>query len=1177
MAWQSDANLRFPYSMTRPRLLDTIKQRRSYGILQRNPGRPSYLSETHFVGFDLPPGSAMTRTTMDLAEWLGRYGLDEYAQTLAENHVDFTVLPELTENDLERLGVSLGHRKKLLRAIEALKTERQTGDASKGPSHSDPQLLGPSRDRESELRQITVMFCDLVGSTELSEKLDPEDVQTLFDAYRQACSTATKRYDGRIVRYFGDGVMVFFGWPRAHGDGAIRAVHAALDTLSAVTKISGSVSLAVRVGISSGPVVVSEIANAGPATSMDAVGETPNVAARLQSLAAPGTVLISESTKRRVFTAFDLEDIGLRELKGLSKPLHVYRVLAAKTKPSRFEAAHAGSLTPFVGRSTELSLLLDRWQKVKESDGQVILLSGIPGVGKSRLIHELRSKIEQEPHFLLQHQCSPYHSQSAFFPIIEQIDQALQLTSQQPDEEKLAKIKAYFPRSADDSIDPALLIANLLSIRTDSDGELSKLTPQQIKNRTISALVDKFLDLSENHPTLCIFEDVHWIDPSTLELLELIMSRIDRARVLLVLSCRPEFGQTWFKHANVTLHSLTRLSRSEVSGMVRDLLRGGSIPANILDEIITKADGVPLFIEELTSSIAASEQAGQPVTLRVPETLHDALMERLDRVAPGPRVAQIAAAIGREFSYDLLSAAARIEENDLRSALSQLEDADIIYRVGISPLVRYHFKHVLLRDAIYNSLLRSKRRQFHADIAATLENQFHAIVENQPEILAYHHTEAGNHQLAMLGWYKAGQRALTHSANIEAIAHFRKALELVSTLPDTSERQKEEIKIQLALGIPLIAVRGYAAIETRDAFERARSLCLKLENPPEHFQALYGLWGHSWMGGKNDQALALADEFLSRSRAKDDITVSMMAHRIMGSTLLTVGEFKSSREHFEKTIALSKAKRQGPLFSQYMVEPQVASLLLASWDLWFLGYPDQALSHVSEALSLARNLGQPYSIAFAHYMTSVVHLLRGEPERALASAEQSLDMSREQRFSLYVLLATISRGRALGELGRLREAYIEIKLGLDQARISGVGFMLPMMTSWLADVHAKLDEYEPALSIVEQTLSEISDITGRAWESELRRQKAEILLSRDPARVSEAETLLKGAIEVTHRQSAKSLELRAATSLATLWRAQGRFDEAQNLIGPIYTWFSEGRDTKDLRCARDASGLPSPV
>jgi class 3 adenylate cyclase/predicted ATPase len=1139
-------------------------------IVQRDIGPPSYFEDHLFVGLDLPcKAPEVTRTTTELAEWLGRYGLGEYAQTFAKNHIDFTVLPDLTENDLEKLGVSLGHRKKLLRAIEALFAERQADDASKAASQPEPEILSASPDRQTELRQITVMFCDLADSTPLSGKLDPEDVQTLIDAYREACSTAIRRYEGRIARYFGDGVMVFFGWPRAHEDDAIRAVHAALESVSAIQKISGPVTLAARVGISSGPVVISEIGSAVAAPSMDATGETPNVAARLQTLAPPNGVVISESTKRRVAAAFELEDLGLKDLKGIETPLHIYRVLAAKTNASRFEAAHTGSLTPFVGRSTELNVLLDRWQKVKESDGQVVLLSGIPGVGKSRLIHELRLQIEHEHHFLLQHQCSPYHSQSAFFPIIEQMEQALELNGQQPDTEKLAKIKAHFCRSASDLIDPALLIAKLLSIPAENDYELSKLTPQQIKNRTISTLIEKVLDLSNKRPTLCIFEDVHWIDPSTLELLELIISRIDRARVLLVASCRPEFQHTWFKHANVTMHSLTRLSRSEVSGMVTDLLRGGSIPTDILDEIIAKADGVPLFIEELTSSIASNGETAQSAALRVPETLHDALMERLDRVAPGQRVAQIAAAIGREFSYDLLSAASRIDDNDLGSALSQLEDADIIHRVGISPLVRYQFKHVLLRDAIYNSLLRSKRCQFHADIATTLASQFHAVVENQPELLAHHYTEAGNHELAMGCWYKAGQRALTNSANVEAIAHFRKAMEHVGTLADTPERRKEEIKIQLALGIPLIAVRGYAAEETRETFERARTLCLKLEDPAEHFQALYGLWGHSWMGGKNDQAAALANEFLSRSRGRDDITLSMMAHRIMGSTLLTMGEFTASREHFEKTIALSKAKRQGPIFSLYMVEPQVASLLLASWDLWFLGYPDQALSHVSEALSLARGLRQPYSIAFAYYMTSVVRIFRREPEHALASAEQSLEMSREQRFSLYVLLSTVSRGRALGELGRVREARTEIELGLEQARTSGVGFMLPMMRGWLAEVYAQSGENETALTIVKRTLSDIGNVTGRAWESELRRQNAEILLSHNPARADEPEAFLKEAIEVARSQSAKSLELRAATSLARLWQTQGRRDDARDLIRPICAWFTEGADTEDLKRARD--------
>jgi class 3 adenylate cyclase/predicted ATPase len=1117
----------------------------------------------------------MTRTPADLAEWLGRHDLGQYAQTFAENNIDHSVLPDLTDNDLKNLGVSsLGHRKKLLRAIEAL-TRRPTGTtaAVSDVAVAPPPLL---QHREAEFRQITVMFSDLVGSTQLSEKLDPEDLQKLIDAYRAECSGAIKRYGGEVARYFGDGVMAIWGFPGARENDAGRAIHAALDIVSGVPKITGPVSLACRVGVCSGPVVVGEIEDGGM-WSMDAVGETPNIAARLQSLAAANSVLISESTRRLVAAAFDFQDLGLQELKGVTEPLHVYRVLSAKNTASRFEAAHAGSLTPFIGRSSELSLLLDRWQKVKEGDGQVIFLSGIPGVGKSRLLHELKSKIQQEPHLLLHHQGSPYHSQSAFSPVIMQIEQAAQLTAREADADKLAKLEAYLPPSADGSMEPVLLIAKLLSIPLENRLELSGLTAQQIKNKTISTLVDMLSAFSVQRPTLCIFEDAHWLDPSTLELLELIISRIDHARVLLIVSCRPEFRPTWINYATTTTLSLTRLSHTEVRAMIRDLLMGGNMPQPLLDQIIEKADGVPLFIEELTSTMLGAplrtrgtlERREQPL-LKVPDTLSDALMERLDRVAPSRRLAQIAAVIGREFSFDLLSIASQIDKDDMLSALSLLERADIIYRVEIWPSVRFAFKHALLRDAIYDSLLRSKRQQIHADIAAILEHDFPELAENQPEILAYHYQEAANHQQAILCWFKSGQRAIKHSANVEAIANFRKALQLLNALPETPERTRQEIDIQLALGIPLIAVQGYVSAETREAFSRARALCLRLGNIPEYFQALFGLWGNRWMCGMNDDALRMADEFLSRSQALSDPVLLMVAHRVMGSTLLTIGDFQSSADHFEETIRLSVSKGRQPLYNLYMVEPQAASLLLLSWDLWFLGYPDQSLSRVSEALALAHDLGHPYTIAFAHYMTSVVHLLRGDPARAFENAEKSFEMSQEQRFSLYVILSRISRGRAIGELGRIGEAGTEIARGIDEARRHGVGFMQPMMDSWLAHMCATAGENESALSIVEKTLAGIGDVTGRSWESELHRQRAQILLALEPSKVREAESHLKMSLEVARAQRAKSLELRAATTLADLWLENGRPDEARALLDPICDWFGEGAETVDLKRARAA-------
>ncbi len=1120
----------------------------------------------------------MSRPGQSLAEWLGERGLGQYAQTFADNHIEYNLLRYLTENDLKDLGVSLGHRKRLLKAIESLEANHQQSEAVGAAGRGGAEAMLGVENRESEIRQITVMFSDLVGSTELSEKLDPEDLRVLIDAYRKACTSAIKRYEGQVANFAGDGVMAFFGWPRAHEDDAVRAVYAALEILAEITKVPGAVTLAARAGVCSGRVVVGQ--TGGPAGWMEAVGETPNIAARLQMLAAPNSLLVADSTQRLASAAFDFQDLGYRELKGVTRQLRVHRVLGIKQRATRFEAAHTSSLTPLVGRSSELSLLLDRWQKAKEGDGQVVLLSGIPGLGKSRLVHELKLSIQDEPYALLNYQCSPYHSQSAFFPVIEQIEFAAELASSDSDANKIAKLRTYLSGFMSDPVGSASLIAHLLSIPVEGQGGLSGLTPQQIKNKTVVKLLEMILSLSAQRPTLCVFEDAHWIDPSTLELLDLAIGRIDRANVMIVVSHRPEFRHAWPALANVTVHSLTQLSRSEVTKMIKQLSNEGNLSQQILDQIIDRSDGLPLFIEELTTSILRASRQNKQQTdnfegpapigaARVPETLHDALMERLDRVAHGRQLAQIAAVIGREFSYDLLTVASRTDETDLKSTLARLEAADIIYRTGPSPSVRFAFKHALLRDAVYNSLLRGRRQEIHADIAAMLEAHFRDLAENRPEILAYHYGEAGNNQKAIRCWRLAGRRAIAKSANVEAISHFHNALQLLGSLPDTAERRAEEIELQLALGIPIIAVQGYGAAQTRDVFARAHALCLKAGNPREYFQALFGLWGHAWMSGKNDEALAMANEFLSRARTSSDRVSLMVAHRVMGSTLLTIGEFVASRQHFEESIALSKNKDGQPLYDLYMVEPQVASLLLLSWDLWFLGHADQALARVSEALALAQDLAQPYSIAFAHYMTSVVHLLRGDPGRALQSAEQSLEISREQRFSLYELLSAVARGRALGELGRLQEAVSEMQTGIAEGRRSGVGFMLPMMQAWLADAHARSGDDEIALSIVEESLNDISDATGRSWEAELHRQRAEMILRVNPSKVAEAESFLKTAVEIAKRQNAKTLELRATTSLAELWQQQGKVDEARNLLEPAYRWFEEGAGTADLKRARD--------
>jgi class 3 adenylate cyclase/predicted ATPase len=1108
----------------------------------------------------------MRSSIPDLAEWLAGHDLGQYARNFADNHIDDSVLADLTETDLEKIGVSsLGHRKKLLKVIGLLM--RDTNGAAHPVAEAATPILA-ARPRTAEFRQVTIMFSDLVGSTQLSEQLDPEDVRELIEAYRQRCNEAIGRHGGEIAHYAGDGVMAIWGYPNARENDAGRAINAALQIVADVPAISGPVSLSCRVGICTGPAVVGHIGDGG---TMDAVGEAPNVAARLQTLATANTVLVSESTRRLVSAAFNFRDLGLRELKGVTAPLRIYRALSAKLTGSRFDAMHTGSLTTFIGRSGELRLLLDRWQKAKEGDGQIVLLSGIPGVGKSRLLHEIKSLIRPEPHTLLSYQGSPYHAQSAFAPVIVQIEQAAQLTGRIAEADRFARLQRYLPDLSGHPVEPALLIARLLSICPEDTPGLSALSPPQIKNKTISALVDTIKAFSAMRPTLCMFEDAHWLDPSTLELLELIVSRIDRARVLLVVSCRPEFRPAWINHPNTTTLSLSRLSQSEGTTMIENLMKGGDIPQSAHDKIIEKADGVPLFIEELISSLLTAPSRGEihrAMTPRVPDTLSDALMERLDRVAPGRHFAQVAAVIGREFSFDLLSMASQGDEADILAALSLLEQADIVCRVEVWPVVRFAFKHALLRDAIYDSLLKSRRQQIHADIAAALAHGFPDLVENQPEVLAYHYEEAADHEQAIRCWFESGQRAFAQSANVEAIANLRKALALLVALPETPERIAQVIDIQLAMGLPLIAVKGYASTDTREAFSQARALCLRMGNTPGYFQALYGLWGHSWMCGKNDEALRMADEAWSHARQLSDPVPQMVAHRMLGSTLLTTGDFQASADHFRETISLSVMTGERQLYSRYMVEPQVASLLLLSWDLWFLGYPDQSLARVSEALTMARDLGHPYTVAFAHYMTSVVHLLRGDARRAVDSAESSLEISREHRLSLYEILSRISRGRAIADLGRLDEGLAETALGIDEARRIGLGFMLPMMTGWLAELHGRAGSPAAALAIVDEALAVSGDATGMPWEAELHRLRAWLLLRIDPSAATAAETCLQTSISVARRQNAMSLQLRAATCLARLWRTQGRHDDARALMAPLGAFFGESLATADPTHAR---------
>jgi class 3 adenylate cyclase/tetratricopeptide (TPR) repeat protein len=1111
----------------------------------------------------------------DVSAWLQELGLGRYAKAFEDNEIDFDSLPYLTEKMLEQIGLPLGPRARLLAAISELASgparETKPAEAAKARATAVPT---------AERRQITVMFCDLVDSTKLAARLDPEDFGSVMKAFQSACAVVIERYAGHVSQYRGDGIEVYFGWPAAHEDAAERAVRAGLEVIEAVKAIPGPEPLSVRVGISTGMVMVSDTGALGdPAIPSGAVGGTLHVAARLQALATPNSVIISESTSRLISARFDQEALGAQDLKGVAEPVRAFRVRRVREDSSRFEVAHVKAMTPLVDRRAELAFLQQRWREASEGEGQAVFVSGVPGIGKSRLVHELEQSLAGESHFTLHFQCLPHCMQSALFPVIQQIERLGELAADDSDEIKLKKIERLLLR-ATKRVDKVLfLIAQMLSVPVETRPPLLSLTAQQLKMQTLFVLVELLLDLSANKPVFCLLEDAQWIDPSTQELLELAARRIEKAPILLVVTHRPEYQLRGGMQANVSGVTITRLGRRDVTEMAVLALREQTVPAAVMKRIIDDCDSIPLFIEELARGAVQSggfherevnDSSVEPAPSLVPDSLRDSLVARLDRAPQARTVAQMAAVIGREFGYDMLLHVSSLASSELDSTLEHLTQSEIVQLIDNRPTPRYAFKHALMRDVAYESLLRSNRRDIHARVAATLEKEWPDIVAGQPELLAYHYSLAGKAEFAVRYWLMGGRRARSRSANLEAIAQFQKALECLHFLPETPQRAATELDIQLSLGLCFIAVQGYSADDTRKAFERACILSAQLADPQKEIQSIFGLWGHHWMRARHDRAIELGETLLAKAEQFDDPITLIVGHRSLGSTLFTLGNFVQAREHLLRAVALGQraAHDQSSLSLSYAVDPRIAAQLMLAWDLWILGYPDQARGSVLEALQHASERADPYTLAFAHYVTSAVHLLRGEFQESLGHADRSLALSREHRFNLYALYSRFGRGCALAKLGQEQHAIVEIQEGIEEARRSNLGYMRGFMLGWLASVQLQIVDAEAALSTVDEALQQINDIAGRAWEAELRRLRGDILRVARPDAPEAAECSYNDAIEVARRQQARSLELRAAVSLARLLHQLGRTDEARARLSGVLGWFAEGAGTADLQEAK---------
>jgi class 3 adenylate cyclase/predicted ATPase len=1116
-----------------------------------------------------------------IADWLKKLGLSEYAQRFAENHVDFSVLPELTDQDLKDLGIVLGDRRKLLRAIADLNGIEKI---QSNPTEAATTPVAPQPQDSAERRQVSVMFADLVGSTALSARMDPEDLREIISAYQRCVTETVRRLGGFVAKYMGDGVLVYFGYPQANEDDAERAVRAGLELIAAVSALKAPVSLQTRVGIATGLVVVGDLIGSGEAQERGIVGETPNLAARLQSIAEPDTVVMAESTRTLLGNLFELEDLGAKDFKGIARPVRAWAALRASSVASRFEALHTAGLTALVGREEELELLLRRWSRAKRGEGQVVLLSGEAGIGKSRLTASLMERLVSEPHTRLRYFCSPQHTDSAHYPVIGQMERAAGFVHDDTPQTKLDKLDAVL---ADTStrMEDAALFAEMLSLPNDGRYPALDLEPQQRRQKTLEALTTQVEALSRQNPLLMIFEDAHWTDPTSLETFGRVVDRVRSLPVLLILTFRPEFEPAWIGRPYVTALTINRLAPRDIEAMIDGVVGNKFIPTGVRHDIIERTDGIPLFVEEMTKAVleAGSEEEAQRTAATVPHTalavpasLQASLMARLDRLGPAKEVAQIGAAIGREFSYALLSAVATKPEPELASALDRLIGAGLLFRQGVLPHASYLFKHALVQDAAYGSLLREHRRTLHARISQALESYFPDIADSQPELAARHYTEAGLIEKAVYLWGKAGQRSLERSSLVEAIEQLTRALAQIETLPSSPALRQEEIKLQVALVPPLLNVKGFAAAESKAATERARlliehaeALGEPLKDPLLLFSVLFGGCVANFVGFNGAVLRELAAQFLALAESQGAAAPLMAGHSMMGVACASAGKFLRARAHHDQALVLYDPTVHRALLTRFAAQDQrVVDLSFRSLTMWMLGYPDAALADAERALQEAREIDHASTLMFALWWTGLMKASCRCYTAANALGKELVALADQNSSPTYRVAGTLVQGSVLALTEKSAHAIEVITGGLSAHRSMGTTFLQPFFLSLMALVHTALGQSSEASRCIEEAMAIIKKSEERWFEAEVNRIAGEIALMAPEPDAAKAQECFEQALAIARAQQAKSWELRAAMSMARLWRDQGKQDAARELLAPVYGWFTEGFDTLDLKEAK---------
>lgn len=1105
----------------------------------------------------------------ELAHLLETLNLQQYRATFAENDVDLDALRLLSEADLKELGLSLGHRRKLLAAMAAVSDPDGTNTIAVELAAENPQ---------AERRQLTVMFCDLVGSTALAQALDPERMERLLRDYQDVCAGEIARYDGFVEHFMGDGVLAYFGYPRASEDAAERAVWAGLGVVSAVERLPSPLGtpLAVRIGIASGLVVTRGRVTRGGVNEHPVVGQTVNLAARLQACAKPASVVVAAGTHRLVEGLFEFEELGLHELKGLLLPEQVRRVASKRAAATRFEATHATGSATLVGRDQEVALLLDRWESAKAGDGQVVLLSGEAGIGKSRIGQALCEHIAADHYRTARYQCSPFYGNSVLQPAIAHLERTCAINFDDPTGAKLDKLERWAADVSPEMRAGVPLLAALLGLPIQGRYPPMTLSPEQQKDRLLGHLAE-LLTGSGREPVLFFVEDAHWIDPTTRELLDLCIDHAPAFQCLILVTFRPDFHHEWNARAEVTSLALNRIGRRQSMELIEFVAGGKRLPPEVLEQILGKTDGVPLFVEELTRSVLESgllrEEEDRyvlvgPLTpLAIPATLQDSLLARLDRLGSAKELAQVGAVIGREFSNEALAGVLATGGGSLEQGLRRLVGSGLVHRRGPAPGETYTFKHTLVQEAAYGTILLSRRQQLHARCAEVLQALSPDLADKEPEVLAHHLTEAGLTEQAVELWSRAGRRAAEQSASLEAIGHLTKGLAVLAHHPADEARDRQELLLQIGLGMPLIACRGYAAPETGEAFRRALELAEHLCDSVQRGHALYGLWAYNCALGENRTAEGLAALLLQLATEAGDQGVALVARRAFGLSSYLLGDQARGRSEIEAALQAYDETIHRPLAHRFGQDQRVAGLAALSTIQWIEGYPDAALKNSRAAVEAARAMGHANSLGYALcYSACQVTILRGEWAEAERLVGMLLNHARDHRLGLWHAHALAYRGEVLAERGEFTAAIADFRLAFLGFKEVVSGLRLPAHQGAFAHALCRAGQLHEALAVAEEAIVQAERREERWCLPELLRIKGEILAAR--GNIDGAEAVLLEAIEVSRRQAMRGWELRACVNLGTLWCGLGREAESYDLVSTALAFIAEGAETADVSRAR---------